>query len=147
MYYTAVSASFYWLKLIMACRLTSNLFYLDCDYLIPNDWIWPKFENISLRWSSNTLAVKFVTMIVVKLIYSEEDDSASLEDELDDWFRGAICILNMVSYVKLIEWQKIGLKEKIRKDWQCCEWLIYRYEYNTVHSWLYFALISILYLV
>lgn len=34
------------------------------------------------------LVVRFDTTIVVKLISSEEDDSGSLEDELDVWCRG-----------------------------------------------------------
>jgi hypothetical protein len=32
-------------------------------------------------------------MMVVKWIYSEDDDSASLDEELEDWWRGAIVIV------------------------------------------------------
>ena len=45
------------------------------------------------------LVVRFDTIIVVKFIYSDEDDSASLEDELEDWWRGAI----LLQYVKVIK--------------------------------------------
>jgi hypothetical protein len=32
-------------------------------------------------------------MMVVKWISSEDDDSASLDEELEDWWRGAIVIV------------------------------------------------------